>query len=212
MLASDLTSSESSVGKFVESITIGVSRSSMAGDESWSATSMIYSNLTQFILGGGYTKMAFKDGGLNAIHSYSTAEAYLQGNLMNLVGYTYIKPNPKYGTYGYNLGVINLFLKDGTKYNYNMSSSIVAFWTKPYPYSRKLVISPQVFSMFSPISWNTVTNTTTINKNMGFMLGASFDYKISKRFGLSFNYKFSGSTQKGIPLLNNFLVGSRVVL
>jgi len=212
LLASDLTASQGADGKYTESITIGVSKSSMMGDKSWSGTSMIYSNLTQFVLAGGYTKMMFKDGGLNAIHSYSTAEAYLQGNYMNLVGYTYIKPNPKYGTYGYNVGVINLFLKDGTKFNYNMSSSIVAFWTKPYPYSRKLVISPQVFTMFSPVAWNTVSGVTTINTNMGYMLGASFDYKISKRFGFSFNYKFSGSTQKGIPILNNFLIGSRVIL
>jgi hypothetical protein len=47
---------------------------------------------------------------------------------------------------------------------------------------------------------------------MGFLVGSSFDYKISKRFGLSLNYKVSGSTQKGTPILNNFLIGSRLML
>ena len=41
---------------------------------------------------------------------------------------------------------------------------------------------------------------------------SAFDYKITKRFGFSFNYKLSASTQKGSPILSNFLVGSRVML
>jgi hypothetical protein len=132
---------------------------------------------------------------------------------MNLLGYTWIKPTPKKGTIGYNVGVINLFLKnDNGGFDYNMASSAIAFWTKPYPYSPKLTISPQVFTMFSPIAWNSVTGVTTINRHMGFLVGSSFDYKLSKRFGFSFNYKLSGNTKPGSQFLNNFLIGSRMVL
>lgn len=185
----------------------------MAGDQSWNGTSMIYSNLKQFVLSGGYTKMEFQNGQLNAIHSYSTAVAYLNGNYMNLLGYTWIKPNPKYGTYGYNLGLINLFLKNSKGgFDYNVSTSAVVFWTRPYQYSKKLTISPQVFTMFSPLAWNSVTGESTVNRHMGFLLGSSFDYKISKRFGFSFNYKLSSSTMPNTPVLQNFLIGSRVVL
>jgi hypothetical protein len=93
-----------------------------------------------------------------------------------------------------------------------MSTSVVAFWTKPFQYSRKLSISPQVFTMFAPISYNSVAQVTTVNRHMGFLLGSSFDYKISKRFGLSVNYKLSGNTAPGSPFLSNFLVGSRMIL
>ncbi len=51
--------------------------------------------------------------------------------------------------------------------------------------------------MFSPISWNSVTGTSTVNRHMGFLLGAAFDYKLSKRFGFAFNYKISGNTKVG---------------
>ena len=78
--------------------------------------------------------------------------------------------------------------------------------------SKKLTISPQVFTMFSPISWNSVTGVTTVNRHMGFLLGSSFDYKISKRFGFSFNYKISGNTKPGTYILQNFLIGSRMIL
>ena len=157
--------------------------------------------------------MDFDKGKLNAIHSYSSAFAYLNGTYMNLLGYTFIKPTQKKGVFGYNLGVISLFIKNQeNKYDYHMSTSAVGFWTKPYQYSKKLTISPQIFTMFAPLSWNSVTGASTINRHMGFLLGSSFDYKLSKRFGLSLNYKLSGNTSPGSPFLSNFLIGSRMVL
>ena len=213
LLSSDLSTIESPDGRWLQSATIGVSKSSLMGDESYSANTVIMSDLKTFIVSGGYTKMDFSEGKLKAIHSYSTAFAYLNGNYMNLLGYTWIKPTPKYGVFGYNLGLINLFLKnEKDNYDYNMSSSVVAFWTKPYQYSKKLTVSPQVFTMFAPLSWNTVAGTSAVNRHMGFLLGSSFDYKLSKRFGFSFNYKLNVSTEPGSPMLNNFLIGSRVML
>jgi hypothetical protein len=93
-----------------------------------------------------------------------------------------------------------------------VSTSVVAFWTKPYQYNKKLSVSPQVFTMLSPISWNSMVGTTTINRNLGYLLGVSFDYKISKRFGFSLNYRLSGNTTIDTPFLNNILIGSRMLL
>jgi hypothetical protein len=157
--------------------------------------------------------MEFEEGQLKAIHSYGTTLAYLKGNYMNMLGYTYIKPHPKYGTYGYNFGLINLLLKnpDG-KLNHNVMTSLVGFWTKPYQYSKKVTYSPQVFVMNSPISYNSTTAMSMVNRHYGFMLGITMDYKISKRFGFSANYRANANTQPGTPLLHNFLIGSRMVL
>ena len=223
LVASDLTTAQGPDLKYNAIVSFGVSKSSMAGNESWGATALVWSTLKQFAISGGYTKMDFNKGQLNAIHSYSVTGAYLEGNYMSLVGYTYIKPHPKFGTYGYNLGAITLLLKDTkvvnpktgeTKeiFNTSFSTSAVAFWTKPYVVDTKITLSPQVFLMNSPISWNSKTGETTVSRQFGFLVGSSFDYKISKRFGFSFNYKVSGSTEKGAPLLSNFLIGSRVML
>jgi len=184
------------------------------GDKSYSANAVIMSDLKTFIVSAGFTKMDFSNGKLNAIHSYSSAFAYLNGNYMNLLGYTYIKPTLKKGVFGYNVGLINLLLNNSEKggYDHNMSTSVVAFWTKPFQYSKKLSISPQIFTMFAPISYNSEAKTTTVNRHMGFLLGSSFDYKLSKRFGLSLNYKLSGNTTPGSPFLSNILIGSRMIL
>jgi hypothetical protein len=215
LLASDLSVMEATPGSFLASISLGLSKSSLAGDVSYSAGLMVNSNLSSIVLTGGITKMGLtEDGQLDAIHSYGTGIAYLGGNYMNLLGYTYIKPTAKKGTYGYNVGVINLFLKNDETggFEYNMASSAIVFWTKPYQYNKKLTISPQVFTMFAPISYNSATGVTTVNRHMGFLLGAAFDYKISKRFGFSANYKLSGNTKPFSDFLNNFQIGSRMVL
>jgi hypothetical protein len=206
---------EATPGSFLASISMGLSKSSLAGDVSYSAGLMVNSNLSSIVMTGGITKMGLtEDGQLDAIHSYGTGIAYLGGNYMNLLGYTYIKPTAKKGTYGYNVGVINLFLKNDNTggFEYNMASSAIVFWTKPYQYNKKLTISPQVFTMFSPISYNSATGVSTVNRHMGFLLGAAFDYKISKRFGFSANYKLSGNTKPFSDFLNNFQIGSRMVL
>jgi len=77
LLASDLTTSQGADGDWSVILSNGVSRSSMAGDESYSLSSMIWSNLKQFALSGGYTKMNFADGALKSINSYSVTGAYL---------------------------------------------------------------------------------------------------------------------------------------
>jgi hypothetical protein len=223
LVASDLTSTQGPDLKYSFIASFGVSQSSLAGNESWSANAMVWSTLKQFALGGGYTKMDFQQGKLDRIHSYSATAAYLDGNYMGLVGYTNIKPDPKIGTYGYNVGVISLLVKEseiinkktGEKrdfYNLSLSSSVVAFWTKPYTVSPKITLSPQLFFMNSPIAWNSKTGETTINRYLSFLVGSSFDYRLSKRFGLSLNYRLAGSSEQGTPLLSNFLIGSRVIL
>jgi hypothetical protein len=215
LLASDISVMEATPGSFLASISMGLSKSSLAGDVSYSAGLMVNSNLSSIVMTGGITKMGLtEDGQLDAIHSYGTGIAYLGGNYMNLLGYTYIKPTAKKGTYGYNVGVINLFLKNDNTggFEYNMASSAIVFWTKPYQYNKKLTISPQVFTMFAPISYNSVSGVTTVNRHMGFILGAAFDYKISKRFGFSANYKLSGNTKPFSDFLSNFQIGSRMVL
>ena len=213
LIASDYTVAQNADKSFGSMLGLGWSKSSLMGDESISANAIIWSNLKQFALGGGYTKMEFNEGKLDAIHSYGVTTAYLDGNYMALVGYTFIKPHPKFGTYGYNVGVVNLFLKgDKPKFTYSMITSGVAFWTKPYSYSKKLTLSPQVFFMTSPLAYNTLTGGTVVGRHAGFLLGSSFDYKISKRFGFGFNYKINTSTQPNTPILHMFLIGSRVML
>ena len=211
MLSSDLAGIQGADGNFSTMISIGLSKSSLMGDKSYSLTSLTWSTLDQFALSGGMTKMELENGKLVAIHSYSTTFAYLKGVLMNLNGYTWIKPTQKSGTFGYNVGVVSLFIKSPeNKYDSSFSTSLVCFWTKPYPVSKKLVVSPQIFVMNSPLSYNSITGETTINNNVGLLLGSSNDFKISKRFGLNISYKSSIAFRPEFSLLHNIQIGSKM--
>ena len=82
---------------------------------------------------------------------------------------------------------------------------------KPFPYNRKVTLTPQVFVMQSPLAWNTVTGGTTVSRVPGAMVGLGYDYKLSKRFGFSASYKASMSFGDSFSLLNNFQIGSKMV-
>jgi hypothetical protein len=200
-------------GRYAVMMSVGVSKSSLMGDKSYSATALIWSTLNQFALSGGITKMDFEEGKLNAIHSYGTTFAYLKGTLMNLNGYTYIKPHPKYGTFGYNVGVITLMMPNvGSRgYSVSLSASAVGFWMKPYQYSRKVTLTPQVFVMQSPIAWNTMTGNSSVSRTPGAIIGLGYDYKLSKRFGLSTSYRGAMTFEPNFSLLHNFQIGSKMI-
>ncbi len=152
------------------------------------------------------------DGKLNAIHSYGTTFAYLKGTIMNLNGYTWIKPHPKYGTFGYNVGVITLMMPkmNGGGYDVSLSASAVGFWMKPYQYNRKVTLTPQVFLMQSPIAWNTMTGNSSVSRTPGAIVGLGYDYKISRRFALSTSYRGAMTFEPNFKLLNNFQIGSKL--
>ena len=213
LLSSDLTSMQSNDGSYAAVVSMGVSQSSMAGDKSYGLNGMVWSTLDQYVLSSNYTKMEFEKGKLNSIHSYGASVAYLKGSWMILTTYTLIKPHPKFGTYGLNVGGIGLISENiKGKLDITISTSMVGFWTKPYQVSTKVTLSPQIFIMSTPISYQPSLGTTTVSRDLGFLIGSSFDYKLSKRFGLSLNYKANYSTLPGSPILHNFLVGSRMVL
>jgi hypothetical protein len=213
LLSSDLTTAQSLDGTYALMLSSGVSRTSMAGDKSYGASAIMWSTLDQYVLSTNYTKMDFDGGKLNSIHSYGTSIAYLKGTWMSLVTYTFIKPHPKIGTYGVNVGGIGLLSKNTNgDNNINLSTTLVGFWTKPFEYSRKLSVSPQVFIMLSPISYQPSDGKTNINRDLGFLIGSSFDYKLSKRFGFTVNYRTNVSTSSDSKSLHNLLVGSRMIL
>ena len=83
---------------------------------------------------------------------------------------------------------------------------------KPYTISKRVSVSPEVFVMGSPVLYNADSNEFTTNKTIGIILGNSVNYNLSRRFGLSFNYKLNLSTSPGILPLSFFLIGSRMNL
>jgi len=211
LMNSDLTTAQNPTGGFTPILSLGMSQSSATGESSWGVSSMIWMDFKSFALSINKSDLVFKDGQLKAIKAYSYTVARVKGTNMTFGGYTWIKPHPKLGTYGYNLAYINIKLKDGItgKYSYSMVSSITSFWTKPYQVNLKTTLSPGVFVMASPYSYNTATGSTW-NYNINSLIGCGYSYKISKRFGVNMDYKLMVSTVPGSPMLSFFMIGSKL--
>ena len=136
--------------------------------------------------------------------------AWMNGIPMTFGGYTYVKPTAKYGVIGYNISIINIKLKGAEGYSYQFASSTTGFWTKPYPLNRKSTVSPGVFIMGSPYSYNTATGGSW-NYNIAGLVGVGYSYQISKRFGFNCDWKINASTVPGAPILNFFMIGTKAM-
>ena len=187
-----------------------MSQASAAGDASWGLSSMIYADLKSFALSGNTSEMVFDKGALKAIRAYSYTFAYMNGIPMTFGGFTYIKPHPKYGVFGYNLSLVNIKIKGAEKSSYQFSTSTTGFWTKPYPLSKKATVSPGVFIMGSPYSHNTATGGSW-NYNIAGLVGAGFTYQLTKRFVFSADWKINASTVPDSPILNFFMIGTKAM-
>jgi hypothetical protein len=191
----------------------GISQSSMAGDMSWGLTGMVWSNLQQFALSGRYTKMNFDGGKLQSLNNYGVTVAYAFGSMFGFATYAYIYPMGKWGVTGANLtvSVNNSEYAEGKK-QYNITHSLLLFYTKPFPINRRITISPDLYISGSPVTYATKQKEFLIGEDMGFLTGASVDYSITKRFKINLGMRTSLSTNPDQPALFFAVVGSKVNL
>lgn len=191
----------------------GISQSSMAGDMSWGLTGMVWSNLKQFALSGRYTKMNFDGGKLQSLNNYGVTVAYAFGSMFGFATYAYIYPMGKWGVTGANLtvSVNNSEYEEGKK-QYNITHSLLLFYTKPFPINRRITISPDLYISGSPVTYATKQKQFLVSEDMGFLTGASVDYSITKRFKVNLGVRTSLSTNPDQPALFFAVVGSKVNL
>jgi hypothetical protein len=222
LLASDLTAGQNLDGSVQAIASFGLSQSSMAGDESWGITSMIWANLNQFAFNGRYTKMNFADGKLKSINNFSYTWAYSFGTKMGVLGWAHIRPLNRWGIAGFNLSQITIGIPyqmgvwaDGTEAITMQSAFLFSgtiFYTKPISISKKINISPEMYITCNPYMFLTRDHVSIRDYTLNFLSGVSGDVSITKRFKFNTSVKASYSTNKQIPILFNVLIGSKINL
>lgn len=191
IFSSDFSSVKQLQGDFNLMANLGVSRASMAGDVSYGSTLTIFSNLKQFALSTRYSKMDIQNGQLCGIGTMSYTLAYNSGDLLHILGNSYVMMKNSY-IYGYALSLINTSIPfEGGKQQF-VTSSIVLFGMKPFQYSKRLGITPEIFLMSSPLNYSFGSDNLASVSQLSYIIGSSFDIAISKRFRLSTNVKYMG--------------------
>ena len=211
IVSSDLTSAQNLDKSFTGIINVGMSQSSLTGSSSWGVTSMIWLNFKQYALSGRYTKIQYnKSGTLKLIHNVNLTSVYSYGNVLGFLGYSAILNAGKWGVTGANLsGAITKSSEDN---NLFLSPSLTAFYTKPLKINDRLVISPEIYIISTPLVYSSVEKVTVTDRTFSGFLGAGFDYQITKRFKVNVNYKANVSTNSELPILSFFLIGSKINL
>ena len=211
IVSSDLTSAQNLDRSFTGIINVGMSQSSLTGTSSWGVTSMIWFNLKQFAISGRYSKIQFsKNGKLKLIHNLNLTGVYSYGNYLGFLGYSAILNAGKWGVTGLNVSAAATKIpEDG---NLFVSPSVTAFYTKPFKANPRLIISPEIYIISTPLIYSSVDKVTVTDRTFSAFLGSGFDYQLSKRFKFNFNYKLNTSTNPDFPILSFFLIGSKVNL
>lgn len=211
IVSSDLTSAQNLDKSFTGIINVGMSQSSLTGSSSWGLTSMIWLNFKQFALSGRYTKIQYnKSGTLKLIHNVNLTSVYSYGNVLGFLGYSVILNAGKWGVTGANLsGAVTKSSEDN---NLFLSPSLTAFYTKPLKINDRLVISPEIYIISTPLVYSSVEKVTVTDRTFSGFLGAGFDYQITKRFKVNVSYKANVSTNSELPILSFFLIGSKINL
>lgn len=204
VFSSDLSSVQVINGDFNLMANLGLSRSSLAGDVSYGATAIIWSNLKQFALSSRYSKMQFRDNQLCGISTYSYTTAYNDGSLTHIGAYSYVTMVKSY-ILGYNLAVIGMKIPSETAKQIFTMSSVTLFGMRAVQINKRITIIPEFFLMGSPLSYAMGSRDLNVNKQISYIFGNTFDMALSKKFRISANLKYMGGPSKTIGLL----VGSR---
>jgi predicted porin len=211
IISSDLTNAQNLDRSYTGIINVGMSQSSMTGTSSWGVNSMIWFNFRQFALTGRYTKIHYsKSHKLKLIHNFNLTGVYSYGNILGFLGYSAILNAGKFGITGIN--VSGAVTKTPDDVNLFMSPSATAFYTKPFKVGKRMILSPELYVISTPLIYSSVDKVSVSDRTFSAFIGTGVDYQISKRFKVNMNYKLNMSTNPDFPILSFFLIGSKVNL
>jgi len=208
-LNADAMGMQNPLGGYDTAISIGASQSSIYGDVSYSANMMLYSNLNQISVALGKTKMYLNDKyKVSWIESIGVSYSNNYGSQSIASSFMRLKPMGKKGTLGIGL---NYSINWGTLIENPMISFGYNFlYANSFPITNRLTYSPAFILAHTPITYTTKKDSSLASNDIMFIVANSFTYRITKTFTINFGYTGIKSTNTNIPLINAFMVGSKL--
>lgn len=209
IVSGDVMGMQTLQGNYNAVLAMGISKSSIYGDVSYMGNLMIWDNLNQYALGGSMTKMFLSDiFELDFIENYNVNYSYSYGVSSVSVGYSAIKTFSKWGTIG---GGINYSITMGRGIKGTITTFAYNFlYTRSFIVNKKLTYTPAIVYTTSPIGYLSSDQKTYVSRDKMVVLSNGIDYQISKKFRFNFNWTPIINTNKDIPMINMFMVGSKI--
>jgi len=204
-------------GEFQQAVTFGLSQSSLMGTETYGLNAMVYDNLQQFMLTANYSKVHInKEGRISRVYSASIGGMKMYTTYMAMMNHSFTFLGKKGSVagiaFGTSLTTNEVDVIDSRLYldNQFLGLSLTGFYTKSFQATDKLSISPMLAISSPFMMFDMFKHTTIINKDLMFIGGSSFSYKLTQRFGLNLGANVIESTAENFPTMMAFTIGGRL--
>jgi len=222
-LKADMLSNQNPFGGFNAVMNIGASQTSIFGDVSYSGNIMVWDNLRQFSFMGAYSKVKLNDDysvkGINAI-SVGYSNNYTISTLM--VSFSKMKPFKNGLTIGGGISMGTTFQSYPIEENMMISYNLLT--TKSFQIHPRITYSPALIWTQTPyVGKPKFPNTSAFvfgidgdNELRGervhgmVILANSFTVQLTRRFSFNIGWTAIKSTNTQIPLINSFMIGSKL--
>ena len=85
-------------------------------------------------------------------------------------------------------------------------------YTNSFKITDRLTYSPAFIIAENPLTYTSVENSVLKSDDTMFILSNSFTLRLTKRFTVNFGYTGIKSTNVFLPLINSFMIGSKIPL
>ena len=192
----------------------GLSQTSLFGDRSYGITAMLYDNLQQWGLSSNTSKVTItSDYKVSWIDGLSLS--YMRNFKSNSMAMSVsrMKPMGKAGTVGVGFNGSNMWMKDidGIKSNI-MSFSYNVLYTNSFKVNNRINYAPALIFAQSPISYLNNKKYGLTSRDQIYILANSYTVKITNKFSVNVNWTIIASTNEFMPIMNSFMIGSKIPL
>ena len=124
-----------------------------------------------------------------------------------------MKPMGKAGTVGVGFNGSNMWMKDidGIKSNI-MSFSYNVLYTNSFKVNNRINYAPALIFAQSPISYLNNKKYGLTSRDQIYILANSYTVKITNKFSVNVNWTIIASTNEFMPIMNSFMIGSKIPL
>lgn len=214
ILKADAMAMQSVSGRYNGVLMVGMSQTSLFGDRSYGITGMLYDNLKQWGISSNTSKVTMtEDYKVAWIDGLSLS--YMRNFKANSIGISAsrMKPLGKWGTVGVGFNGSNMWMKDmdGIKSNI-MSFSYNILYTNSFKVNEKINYAPALIFAQSPISYLNNRKFGLTSRDQIYILSNSYTLKLTKVFSVNLNWTIIASTNEFMPIMNSFMIGSKIPL
>ena len=200
-------------------LSVGASQASIYGDITNTATLQVYDNLKQAGLSLGRSKVT-----LNENYAVTWVDginlSYMRNYSMNAtsISLSRMKPMGKYGIVGVGINYAYMFGKDnlGEKLPNMASLGYNFLYTNSVQIHRRVNYAPALIVAQSPVSYMQQTDDLpafgAVSKDLIAILANTFTVNVTKTFSFNIGWTLIYSTNEFVPIMNSFMIGSKIPL